>query len=203
MKISASILATNQNNIIKNLDIKKNIFDYVHIDIGDNVFCPTYGISVENIYKLINETSYKLDIHFMVDNFPELLNSLVNNNNIIKASHHVESNSINEFLEIMSKQDNIDTGLGILGTSDFKILQPFLESDSIKIDYVLLLCVNPGFSNQDTIISPLKRVVDFKNYYPNFLGQIMVDGGVSNQMLSDLENLGVNVAVQGGAIFGK
>ena len=204
MKISASILAADQNKIINNLDIKKNLFDYVHIDVGDNVFCPTYGISKENIYKLINETSYKLDIHLMINDFPELLNSLVNdNNNIIKVSHHVESNSINEFLEIMNNQDNIDTGIGILGSSDLNVLQPFLESKKLKIDYVLLLCVNPGYSNQDTIISPLKRVTDFKNYYPDFQGQIMVDGGVSNEMLSDLEKLGVNVSVQGGAIFGK
>lgn len=204
MKISASILAADQNKIINNLDIKKNLFDYVHIDVGDNDFCSTFGISKENIYKLINETSYKLDIHLMINDFPVLLNSLVNdNNNIIKVSHHVESNSINEFLEIMNNQDNIDTGLGILGSSDLNVLQPFLESKKLKIDYVLLLCVNPGYSNQDTIISPLKRVADFKNYYPNFQGQIMVDGGVSNEMLSDLEKLGVNVSVQGGAIFGK
>ena len=48
MKISASILAADQNNIINNLNDKKGLFDYVHIDIGDNVFCPTYGISKNN-----------------------------------------------------------------------------------------------------------------------------------------------------------
>ena len=30
----------------------------------------------------------------------------------------------------------------------------------------------------------------------------MVDGGVSNKMLNELRDLGVNVSVQGGAIFG-
>ncbi len=204
MKISASVLATDQNNIINNLNDKKDLFDYVHIDIGDNVFCPTYGISKENVYKLINETDYKLDIHLMIDEFPELLNSIVKEkHNIIKASHHVESKSINEFIKIMSKQDNIDTGFGILGTSDLNILKPFLETEDITTDYILLLCVNPGFSYQDKLISPLERVLDFKNLYPNYEGQIMVDGGVSNQMLKDLKNLGVNISVQGGAIFGK
>ena len=55
MKISASILAADQNNIINNLNDKKGLFDYVHIDIGDNVFCPTYGISKNNVYKLVND----------------------------------------------------------------------------------------------------------------------------------------------------
>ena len=203
MKISASVLAADQNDIINNLNKKKDLFDYVHIDIGDNVFCPTYGISKDNVYKLINETSYKLDIHLMIDEFPELLNNLVKEtNNIVKASHHVESNSINEFIEIMQKQDNIETGFGILGSSDLNILKPFLEAENITIDYILLLCVNPGFSYQDPVISPSQRVLDFKNLYPNYQGQIMVDGGVSNKMLNELNDLGVNVSVQGGAIFG-
>ena len=203
MKISASVLAADQNDIINNLNKKKDLFDYVHIDIGDNVFCPTYGISKDIVYKLVNETTYKLDIHLMIDEFPDLLNNLVReNNNIVKASHHVESNSINEFIEIMTKQDNIETGFGILSSSDLNILRPFFESENITIDYILLLCVNPGFSYQDPVISPSQRVLDFKNLYPNYHGQIMVDGGVSNQMLNELKDLGVNVSVQGGAIFG-
>jgi len=203
MKISASILAADQNNIINNLNDKKDLFDYVHIDIGDNIFCPTSGISKNNVYKLINETTYKLDIHLMIDEYPVLLENLVKeNNNLVKASHHVESNSINEFISIMKKQDNIDTGFGILGSSDLNILRPFLESENVTPDYILLLCVNPGFSYQDPVISPSQRVLDFKNLYPNYQGQIMVDGGVSNKMLNELNDLGVNVSVQGGAIFG-
>ena len=203
MKISASILAADQNNIINNLNDKKDLFDYVHIDIGDNIFCPTYGISKNNVYKLVNETTYKLDIHLMIDEFPVLLENLVKeNNNIVKASHHVESNSINEFINIMQKQDKIDTGFGILGSSDLNMLRPFLESENVTTDYILLLCVNPGFSYQDPVISPSQRVLDFKNLYPNYQGQIMVDGGVSNKMLNELNDLGVNVSVQGGAIFG-
>ena len=203
MKISASILATDQNNIINNLNNKKDLFDYVHIDIGDNIFCPTYGISKNNVYKLVTETTYKLDIHLMINEYPVLLENLVKeNNNIVKASHHVESNSINEFIDIMQKQDNIDTGFGILGSSDLNILRPFLESENVTPDYILLLCVNPGFSYQDPVILPSQRVLDFKNLYPNYHGQIMVDGGVSNKMLNELSDLGVNVSVQGGAIFG-
>ena len=203
MKISASILAADQNNIINNLNNKKDLFDYVHIDIGDNIFCPTYGISKNNVYKLVTETTYKLDIHLMINEYPVLLENLVKeNNNIVKASHHVESNSINEFIDIMQKQDNIDTGFGILGSSDLNILRPFLESENGTPDYILLLCVNPGFSYQDPVISPSQRVLDFKNLYPNYQGQIMVDGGVSNKMLNELSDLGVNVSVQGGAIFG-
>ena len=59
MKISASVLAADQNEIINNLNKKKDLFDYVHIDIGDNVFCPTYGISKDNVYKSSRPESLK------------------------------------------------------------------------------------------------------------------------------------------------
>ena len=72
----------------------------------------------------------------------------------------------------------------------------------MSTDFILLLCVNPGFSYQEPVVTPSQRVLDFKNLYPNYDGQIMVDGGVSKKMLNDLKKLGVNVCVQGGAIFG-
>ena len=70
-------------------------------------------------------------------------------------------------------------------------------------DSVLLLCVEPGFSNQNPKISPIKRVRDFQNMFPNYTGKVSVDGGVKDFMLPQLKKLGVNIAVQGGAIFAR
>ena len=149
MKISASILAADQNDIINNLNDKKGLFDYVHIDIGDNVFCPTYGISKNNVYKLVNETTYKLDIHLMIDEFPKFLENLVKeNNNIIKVSHHVESNSINKFIDVMQKQDSIDTGFGILGSSDLNIF--------CNVSFIIKFTSNLSTLSESSCLSAMK-----------------------------------------------
>ena len=203
MKISASILAADQLTVFEELKIKKDRYDYVHVDIGDNEFCPTFGISHEIVYKLIEDFDLLIDMHFMTNDFPELLEKLLNqNNNISKASLHVESNSINKFLTEMSKQSNIDTGIGVLGSSDLNILRDFIHNDRFIIHYVLLLCVKPGFSNQKPIVSPVERVKEFKLLFPNYEGEVMVDGGVTDIMLEELKELGVDISVQGGAIFG-
>jgi len=203
MKISASILAADQQTLFDDLKINKNKYDYVHIDIGDNEFCPTYGISHENVYKLIEDTDLIIDMHFMTNDFPELLKKMLNQStNISKASLHVESNSIKKFLTEMNKQTNIETGVGVLGSSDLNILNNFIYNENFNIQYILLLCVKPGFSNQKPIVSPVERVKEFKLLYPNYEGEIMVDGGVTDSMLEELKKLNVDISVQGGAIFG-
>ena len=203
MKISASILAADQLTVFEELKIKKDRYDYVHVDIGDNEFCPTFGISHEIVYKLIEDFDLLIDMHFMTNDFPELLEKLLNqNNNISKASFHAESNSINRFLNEMSKQSSIKTGVGVLGTSNLNILNNFIHNEKFNIDYILLLCVKPGFSNQKPFISPVERVKEFKLLFPNYEGELMVDGGVTDIMLEELKELGVDISVQGGAIFG-
>ena len=203
MKISASILAADQLTVLDDLKIKKDKYDYVHVDIGDNEFCPTYGISHEIVYKLIKDFDLIIDMHFMTNDFPELLNILLNqSNNISRASLHAESNSINKFLTEMNKQSNVETGVGVLGSSDLNILKDFIYNEEFKIHYILLLCVKPGFSNQTPIVSPVERVKEFKLLYPNYEGEIMVDGGVTDSMLEELKKLNVDISVQGGAIFG-
>ena len=203
MKISASILAADQLTVLEDLKIKKDKYNYVHVDIGDNDFCPTFGISKEIVYKLIEDSDLEIDIHFMTNEFPELLNELLNQSrNITTASFHVESKSINHFLTEMSKQSDIKTGIGVLGTSDLNILKSYINNEKFNISNILLLCVEPGFSKQAPIISPIERAKEFQLLFPNYEGEVMVDGGVTDDMLAELKELNVDISVQGGAIFG-
>ena len=43
---------------------------------------------------------------------------------------------------------------------------------------------------------------DFKDLYPTYDGLIIADGGIQRNHLNSLEDIGVDIAVQGGAIFG-
>ena len=203
MKISASILAINQENIKKKLLEKNNLYDLVHIDIADNKFCPTYGISENILNDILEYEEYEVDIHLMMNSLPEfLVNNNIDKTNINMISYHIESPLIHEFLQTMQTNKNIKKGIGILGDTDIRLLKNYLENDNYFIDYVLLLCVNPGFSYQEPIISPIERVKEFKDTYPSYDGFISIDGGVKEYMLTELSELNVEIVVQGGAIFG-
>ena len=95
--------------------------------------------------------------------------------------------------------DDYTLGIGILAETNLNKLKEYLPI----VDSVLLLCVNPGYSHQNPSVSPVERVKELKTIYPNYNLNISVDGGVSNDMLPELLNLGVDIAVQGGAIFGS
>ena len=68
---------------------------------------------------------------------------------------------------------------------------------------MLLLCVNPGFSYQKPTVSPETRDKELRKKYTDIDVNISVDGGVGDDILPELSNLGVTIAVQGGAIFGS
>ena len=81
----------------------------------------------------------------------------------------------------------------------FNVLSDYIDS----AHSVLLLTVNPGFSNQNKAVNLLDRITEFKNTYPNYSNLLIVDGGVKNEELQTLRDLKVDIAVQGGAIFAK
>ena len=194
MKISASILAANKENILKDILAHINDFELLHIDIGDNIFCPTYGISYETLYEIDMIGEYKIDLHLMIENPLSVLPNIIDLT-LENITVHCEATTTDEFIEL--KSENYKLGIGVLISTPLTLLEPYL----FLADSVLLLCVKPGFANQLPEISPIERVRDFKNMYPNYTGIITVDGGVQDFMLAQLKKLGVDIAVQGGAIF--
>ena len=193
---SASILAIDSKNYIDEVNKKSDTFDMIHIDIADNEFCPTYGIPKDVLKSFSDETSYKIDAHFMINNPLQILDTLseFRLNNI---SVHCEAIKPEELTNLISNEYTL--GVGILASTDLNDLRDYLPI----VDSVLLLCVNPGFSHQKPIISPVNRVKELRRIYPNLEVDISVDGGVGDDILPELKNLGVSIAVQGGAIFGS
>ena len=82
--------------------------------------------------------------------------------------------------------------------TDNSKLDKYLEHSSA----VLFLGVNPGFSNQGQSVDLIDKIKNFKDLYPTYDGLIIADGGIQKNHLNSLEDIGVDIAVQGGAIFG-
>ena len=196
MKIAASILATNPLNLLNNIEQNEKRFDILHIDIADGMFCPTLGISMGTVKELSSRTPYELDVHLMV-NDPILYIEELLNMRISSLTLHVESVDFKNYVKY--KNENLSLGIGILPETDIETLNPIIEDT----DFVLLLCVNPGFSNQESVVSPIERTTTFLNSFPDYKGYISVDGAVKNEHIKELENLGVKVAIQGSAIFDR
>lgn len=196
MDISASIQAANQLDLLRDIETNANKFDQLHIDITDGHFTDNIGLSLDIVSKLKKNTSYKLDVHLMLQENINFVERVIEYGADL-VTVHCESTDINEFKNLTTNFDNV--GIGILPTSNIEILKSYAEYTSI----FLLLTVNPGFSNQPKAVNLIDRINEFKSVVNNSESTLIVDGGVTVDDLAPLETNGVNVAVQGGAIFGK
>ena len=196
MDISASIQAANQLDLLRDIETNANKFDQLHIDITDGQFTDNIGLSLDIVSKLKKNTSYKLDVHLMLQENTKFVERVIEYGADL-VTVHCESTDINEFKNLTTNFDNV--GIGILPTSNIEILKSYAEYTSI----FLLLTVNPGFSNQPKAVNLIDRINKFKSVVNNSESTLIVDGGVTVDDLAPLETNGVNVAVQGGAIFGK
>ena len=196
MDISASIQAANQLDLLRDIETNANKFNQLHIDITDGHFTDNIGLSLDIVSKLKKNTSYKLDVHLMLQENTKFVERVIEYGADL-VTVHCESTDINEFKNLTTNFDNV--GIGILPTSNIEILKSYAEYTSI----FLLLTVNPGFSNQPKAVNLIDRINEFKSVVNNSESTLIVDGGVTVDDLTPLETNGVNVAVQGGAIFGK
>ena len=196
MNISASIQAANQLNLLQDIKNNSDKFDQLHIDITDGHFTNNIGLSLDIVSLLKNQTDYKLDVHLMLENNAKYVDKVIDYGADI-VTVHCESTDLNEFKSITNNYDNI--GIGILPTTNMQVLKSYADFTSI----FLLLTVNPGFSNQPKATNLVDRVNEFNNAITEKSNTLIIDGGVTTEDLQSLENNGVDIAVQGGAIFGK
>jgi len=195
MKISASIQAANQLNLLNHINSTKSKFDQLHIDITDGHFAENISMSFKVIEMLKTNTDYFLDIHLMInDNLKYGKIAFDCGADIVTV--HKESTELKDFVKLYEFNKNI--GIGLLPSTSNSELDEYLE----YAHSVLLLGVNPGFSNQDQAIDLPNKVNAFNDCFPHYSGEIIVDGGVKNKDLEIFEKIGVDVVVQGGAIFG-
>ena len=54
----------------------------------------------------------------------------------------------------------------------------------------------------DKLETRFDKIKNFKALYPKYDGLIIADGGIQKNHLNSLKEIGVDIVVQGGAIFG-
>ena len=195
MIISASIQAADQLNILQSIQQHSSEFAQIHVDITDGHFTNNISMSFSHIKEVKNQTDYKVDVQLMVEDNVKLA-PLAFAHGADLVSIHLESTPIKDFINLSNEFTNL--GVATLPNTDNSKLDKYLEHSSA----VLFLGVNPGFSNQGQSVDLIDKIKNFKDLYPTYDGLIIADGGIQKNHLNSLEDIGVDIAVQGGAIFG-
>ena len=195
MKISASVQAANQLNLLEDINNNNDKFHQLHVDITDGHFADNISMSYKIIQQLKQATDYYIDVHLMIeDNVKYTDVAFENGADFVTV--HSESISVENFNKLSEKHKFM--GIASLPSTSNLNLREYLPQAA----GVLLLGVNPGFSNQSKVISLLDKAKEFITIFPDYEGILILDGGIKDADLTEYEDLGVDIAVQGGAIFG-
>ena len=113
---------------------------------------------------------------------------------------HLESQLPEQSVDAMIQQirdAGMKAGMVIKPGTAVEELYPYIE----KIDLVLIMTVEPGFSGQSFMADMMPKVRALREQYP--LLNIQVDGGLGPDTVDAAAKAGANVIVAASAIFGS
>lgn len=199
-KILPSILSADFANLERDVKELEQIgIDMFHIDVMDGNFVPNISFGFPIIEAIRSKTDKIFDCHLMIARPEEYVERFCNAGCDMVSFHIEATNHADRVIQIIK---NLGKKAGI-------VLNPQTPIESVKyllpkLDYVLIMTVNPGFGGQKFIsemlekIEELAKIREEKGY--SFL--IQVDGGVNVETSKLCRDRGADLLVCGSFLFG-
>lgn len=198
MKLAPSILSADFTKLGEQIkELEENGIDTVHLDVMDGQFVPNISFGAPVIKAIREITDMKLDVHLMMDKPGRYIDMFIEAG---ADSITIHPETCQSPIGLMSyiKSKGVEVGIALSPSIPLGVLEVFYE----KADRVLFMTVEPGFGGQPMINGVLKKIEEasrYKELNPSLVFQ--VDGGVTAENIKLVNDLGVDVAVAGSAIF--
>jgi len=199
IKIAPSILSADFGRLAEEIRMVEEAGAHLlHIDVMDGHFVPnlTYGPLIVSKCKEI--TSLPLDVHLMITNAEERLDSYLDAGADYLSIHAEAVIHMQRTLDYIRKA-GAKAGVALNPVTPLNALDWVMED----LDFVLIMSVNPGFGAQAFIPSSTRRISEAAALLKlgNQPVEIEVDGGVGPANAGELAAAGATMLVAGNAIF--
>lgn len=199
IKIAPSILSADFSKLGTEIELlEAGGADYIHMDIMDGHYVPNLTFGPMVVESLRKKTSLPFDVHLMMDNPMDYIDSFVNAGADIITVHAEVLPHLHGALQKI-KGKGIKAGVSLNPSTPLEVLD-YVISD---LDMVLLMTVNPGFGGQEFIPATMEKIKRLKEKADSMKlsFDIEVDGGISASNIRELYLAGANVFVSGSSIF--
>jgi ribulose-phosphate 3-epimerase len=177
--------------------------DLVHFDVMDNHYVPNLTIGPIVCEAIRPHVSIPIDVHLMVEPVDALVPMFAKAGANIITFHPEASRHVDRTLGLIRDQ-GCRAGLVLNPATPLGVLDHTLH----KLDMVLLMSVNPGFSGQkfiDSTLDKLRQVRARIDYHQRNGGApiwLEIDGGVNASNIAEIASAGADTFVAGSAVFG-
>jgi len=174
--------------------------DMIHFDVMDNHYVPnlTFGPMICTALRDYGIEA-PIDVHLMVRPVDALIGEFAKAGASQICFHPEASDHIDRSLSLI-REHGLRAGLAFNPGTPLDYTKHILD----KLDFVLMMSVNPGFGGQKFIPHSLEKIHEAKMILEiagNHV-EIAVDGGVTLANVRDIAEAGATTFIAGSAIFG-
>lgn len=169
--------------------------DYIHFDVMDNHYVPNLTFGPAFCDALMKRfPQLPVDVHLMTTPVDSLIEAFAKSGAKRISIHPDATTHLDRSLQLI-QNSGCEAGL---------VLNPATTIDVLtwcahRLDFVLVMTVNPGFGGQKLIPEVINKITQIHQLYPH-LG-LCIDGGVTINNIAELARAGANQFVAGSAIF--
>ena len=200
--VAPSVMCADLCNLESDIRVLESVgVDLLHFDLMDAHFVPNMPIGLELLSQLRSKTDCPYDVHLMVED-NDFFVSRLSEIGVQQIAVHAESALHLDRTLGLIRDYGIKAGLALNPATPITVINYVLD----RIDYILIMTVNPGFAGQSMVPSALQKIADCQA----FLQQrdvslpIEVDGNVSFENIPQMVGAGADILVAGSSsIFNR
>ena len=190
VEIVPAILVKSNEELLQRIKVVKPYVKTIQIDVMDGKFVPNKTIT--GFSDLPKGVQY--EFHWMVENPQFYIKNVIGNH-----LHIVHIETVTDWKEIQKTVEKSGGKLAVAINPETRLekIIPYIN----KVSMVLIMTVNPGFSNQKYLSEMESKIKKLRSLYPKI--DIEVDGGINQHTIAGAAKSGANKFGAASAIYGS